>query len=99
MNMKRVELTATQEKLWGDTRAALMWECPAFTHILYTMMHKVNSKHVAVFTDEVPIAATDGTTLLLNPATFFKYNLKERVFICAHEIMHCIWNHCGLMHG
>src|SRR6476646_9965752 len=92
-------LTATQEKLWDETRTALMWNCPAFTHIFYTMLDQCGSRHIALFTKDVPIAATDGSNLLLNPDTFFKYNMKERVFICAHEIMHCIWNHCGLMHG
>lgn len=100
--MKKPEscaLTAAQEKAWSDTRVALLWHCPAFSHILYTMMDNADSKHVAMFTKDVPIAATDGSNLMLNPDTFFKYNLNERIFICAHEIMHCIWNHCGLMHG
>jgi predicted metal-dependent peptidase len=92
-------LTATQQKLWDETRTALMWNCPAFTHIFYTMLDNAGSKNVALFTKEVPIAATDGSNLLLNPDTFFKYNMKERVFIVAHEIMHCVWNHCGLMHS
>lgn len=91
-------MTATQEKLWSDTRVALLWHAPAFAHIFYTMMDNTPSKHIAYFTEAVPIAATDGESLLLNPKTFFKYNLNERVFICVHEIMHCIWNHCGLMH-
>jgi predicted metal-dependent peptidase len=91
-------LTAQQEKLWSDTRVALLWHCPAFSHIFYTMLDNAGSKHVAMFTKDVPIAATDGNNLLLNPDTFFKYTLNERVFIIAHEIMHCIWNHCGLMH-
>jgi predicted metal-dependent peptidase len=92
-------LTPAQEKLWSDTRVALLWHCPAFSHIFYTMLDNAGSKHVAMFTKDVPIAATDGTNLLLNPDTFFKYNLNERIFIVAHEIMHCIWNHCGLMHS
>ena len=91
-------LTPQQNKLWSDTRVALLWNCPAFTHIFYSMLDNANQKTVAIFTREVPIAATDGVNLLLNPDTFFKYNLNERIFICAHEIMHCIWNHCGLMH-
>ena len=95
---KRVELTPTEEKLWSDTRVALLWHCPAFSHILYTMMDKADSKYIAVFTEDVPIAATDGTNLILNPKTFFKYNLSERIFAVVHEIMHCVWNHCGLMH-
>jgi len=63
------------------------------------MLDNANSKHVAMFTRDVPIAATDGSNLLLNPDTFFKYNLSERIFIVAHEIMHCVWNHIGLMHS
>src|SRR5579883_1567540 len=91
-----VELTAQQLKQWTDTKAALVWQAPAFTHVFMTMMDK--GKHMAVFTKSVPIAATDGATLLLNPDTFFKYNLFERVFICCHEIMHCILNHMVLAH-
>lgn len=91
-------LAPAQEVAWRDTRAALTWNCPAFTHILFSMLNNANSRHIAMFTKDVPIAATDGSNLLLNPDTFFKYKLNERVFIVAHEIMHCIWNHCGLMH-
>lgn len=76
-----------------------MWHCPAFSHILYSMLNKSNNKHVALFTKGVPIAATDGGSLILNPDTFFKYKLNERVFIVSHEIMHCILNHMVMMHG
>lgn len=98
--MKKPEpcaLTPKQEQDWERTRAALVWVCPAFTHIFYTMLDNANSKHIALFTKDVPIAATDGNNLLLNPDTFFKYDLNERVFICAHEIMHCILDHCNQM--
>lgn len=96
-NVQAIELTPTQEKLWQDTRVALLWKCPAFTHLLFSMLDTVGSKHVALFTKDVPVAATDGRALLLNPDTFFKeYNLYERVFIGAHEILHCVFNHCNL---
>ena len=91
-------LTAQQDKLWDDTRAALMWNAPAFTHIFYTMMNCKDQKAYALFTKDVPIAATDGSALMLNPDTFFKYTLNERVFACAHEICHGIFNHCNMMH-
>lgn len=94
----RVQLTPAQARLWSDTRAALLWHCPAFTHVFYTMMDTAGSEHIAVFTSDVPIAATDGAALLLNPEEFFKYNLNKRVFIVAHEIMHAILDHCGLGH-
>lgn len=92
------DLTPAQLKLWTETRAAFLWNCPAFSHVLYTMMNPNGSDHIAIFTKDVPIAATDGCALLLNPDTFFKYSLSERIFIVAHEVMHGIWDHCGQMH-
>lgn len=91
-----VKLTPGQEKMWSDTRSALLWHAPAFSHIFYTLLQNTNNKEQAVFTDSVPIAATDGSNLILNPEGFFKMNLMERVFVCSHEIMHCILNHCIL---
>jgi len=99
VKMEACALTPTQEKKWSDTRVNLLWFCPAFTHIFYTMLDNADSRHIALFTKEVPIAATDGVNLILNPDTFFEYNLQERLFIVTHEIMHCVWNHCGLMHS
>jgi len=95
---EQVELTPAQAKAWDTTRTAIMWHCPAYSHIFYTMLNNANSKHIALFTKDVPIAATDGSNLLLNPETFFKLTLEERVFACAHEIQHCIWDHLGAMH-
>lgn len=96
--MQEVELTPEQVKYWDDTRAALVWSQPAFTHILFTMLTQTapdGSRKIAYFTRDVPIAATDGSRLLLNPDTFFAdVTLMERVFIVAHEIMHCVWQHC-----
>lgn len=97
---KQVELDPKHEKAWQDTRVALLWHCPAFSHVFYTMLDVFpNNRHIAYFTEDVPIAATDGGALFLNPQRFFTYTLNERVFICAHEIMHCILNHCVMMHG
>jgi predicted metal-dependent peptidase len=97
-----VALTPQQEKLWSDTRAALIWHCPAFSHIFYTLLQNTGSKQQAIFTDDpkFPIAATDGSNLIFNtsPEGFFRFNLNQRVFVVAHEIMHCILNHIGITH-
>lgn len=94
------KLTPQQEKLWSDTRAALIWHCPAFSHIFYTLLQNTGTRDQAVFTtdERFPIAATDGSNMILNtsPTGFFRFNLNQRVFIAAHEIMHCILNHCGI---
>jgi predicted metal-dependent peptidase len=95
----RVKLTPQQEKLWSDTRVALLWHCPAFTHIFYTLLDRSGSEYIAVFTEDIPIAATDGSCILFNPKTFFALNLQERLFVTSHEILHCIMNHMILMHG
>lgn len=94
--LKVVSLTADQQRKWIETRSALLWKCPAFTHILFSMLNPTQGELAALFTDAVPIAATDGTNLILNPEGFFKMTLGERVFVVAHEILHCILNHCVL---
>ena len=91
-----VPLTSEQKRKWIETRSALLWKCPAFTHILFSMLNPTEGELAAIFTDEVPIAATDGSNLILNPETFFKMPLAQRVFVTAHEILHCILNHCSL---
>ncbi len=97
----RIKLDSTQERLWTETRSAMLVSCPMFSHILYTMLVPSRSTavgEIAFFTDKVPIAATDGYELFLNPTPFFKLSLPQRVFVVAHEIMHCVFNHNGIMH-
>ncbi len=94
--LKRLELDAVQKRKWIETRSALLWKCPAFTHVLFSMLNPERGELAAIFTEDIPIAATDGTHLILNPEKFFAFNLDERVFIVAHEILHCILNHCVL---
>jgi len=94
-----VELTPKQEQEWDKTRSRFMLSCPAFAHVWYTMMVRRQGGPVAMFTRDVPIAATDGVNLILNPDTFFgNYTLNQRVFIIAHEILHNIYDHMGVMH-
>lgn len=91
-----VKLTDANKRKWIETRSALLWKCPAFTHLLFSMLNPTKGELAALFTTEVPIAATDGSNLILNPDTFFGFTLDERVFIVAHEILHCVYNHCVL---
>lgn len=97
----KATLTPDQAKKWGETRTALVWHCPAFSHVFYTMMSKHGGEHVATFIEPgdhgIPVAATDGQEILIVPEPFFKYNLRERIFILAHEICHGIFGHVELM--
>lgn len=92
-------LTPKQQKQWDNTRVALLYNCPAFAHIFYTLLDTVKSDHIAMFTKDIPIAATDGACIMLNPDTFFELSLDERVFALAHEILHCVFNHCAQGYG
>lgn len=94
-----VEPSADILKKWSDTRAALIWFCPAFSHIFYSMMSKQGSDHHVIFTDDeaIPYAATDGKHIMVNVNTFFNWNLQERIFVIAHEIMHAVLDHPGIM--
>jgi len=95
--INQVGLTKEQLVKWQETRVALSWHCPAFTHIFINLCS--HGEYGAVFTRDMPnAAATDGTRIMINPDVFFKYDLMERLFIMAHEIAHNIFHHCILMH-
>lgn len=94
-----IEITPEQRTMWDDTRVSLLRHCPAFSHLFYSLLINADEKNMAVFTDEIPIAATDGRNLLFNPKTFFNYSLNERVFIVGHEILHCMFNHPALFYN
>lgn len=96
--LKRVKLDSMQERLWTETRAALLISCPMFSHILYTMLTQDNDA-IACFTEDegIPVAATDNYEIILRPSTYFQMALSERVFVLAHEIMHDVYDHPGQM--
>lgn len=40
-----------------------------------------------------PTAATDGRHLYYNTQFFFKMDIDETIFVIAHEILHCVFDH------
>jgi predicted metal-dependent peptidase len=94
---ERLQLSSAHDKLWTETRAAMLWAAPAFADVFLGMMVD-DHRDLAWFTDKIRTAATDGTFLYVNPEKFFKYSLEERVFIVCHEICHCIFDHCGMIY-
>jgi hypothetical protein len=91
--LPEIELNATQERSWTEARAKFLWDAPGFCSVMYSMMNPRRREVKAIFTDQVPVAATDGLYMMLNPATFLKLKLSERVFVMAHEVLHAIMNH------
>jgi len=94
---KLVELTATQNKLWSDTKAMLQWTQPAFTHLFYKMLNPDDSAGVLWFTKDVDTLATDGQRIMANPEFFFeKCTMHNRVAALCHEIGHAMFHHCEI---
>ena len=46
-----------------------------------------------VYTFRIQTQATDGVNLFINPEFTDKLDLTEKVFVLAHEVMHCVLNH------
>lgn len=96
------KLTPQQKTKWEDTTSMMAWKAPGFRHIWYKLLtaaHNTNkSDYVAVMSRQVPIAATDGKNMIINPDKFFEYGLAERVFIAAHEIIHNVYGDVELLH-
>lgn len=76
-----VKLLRDQE----TAKAALLHIMPWFGEVVAILK--------PIYTFKVKTQATDGAHLFINPQ--FTYNLTptEKVFLLAHEIMHCMLNH------
>lgn len=69
-----------------ETISNLLMQQPFFAVIL---MDLCQIQETTMF----PVAATNGRTIFINPENFKERNVKERVFILAHEIFHIILKH------
>lgn len=66
-------------------KAALVHLCPFFGDFI--------GKLRPVYTFRIETQATDGKDLLINPQFTYNLNFSQKVFVLAHEIMHCALNH------
>lgn len=102
MEASGLTLTPAQQRQWNDTTAMMAWVAPGFRHIWFKMLTHAQrngkSEYAALMSESVPVAATDGNNMIVNPKTFFDYSLRQRVFIAAHEVMHNIFDDVGLLH-
>lgn len=64
----------------------------ALIHILPFFRGFVN-KLRPVYTFRIPTQATDGCNIFINPQFTYNMDLTGKVFVMAHEIMHCVLNH------
>lgn len=66
-------------------KAALVHLCPFFGEFI--------GKLRPVYTFRIETQATDGKDLLINPQFTYNLDFSQKVFVLAHEIMHCVLNH------
>jgi len=109
MNFKQVVMTSQQKQQWDDTMSLMAWSAPGFRHLWYRLLQNHNGDYAAIMSkftfDDIlgngdtreGVAFTDGQNIVCNPDTFFKYSIKERVFIGGHEVAHNVYDDCGLL--
>lgn len=76
-----VQLLDDQER----AKAALVHLSPFFGEVIGMLR--------PVYTFRIKTQATDGKDLLINPQFTYNLNFSQKVFVLAHEIMHCVLNH------
>ena len=60
---------------------------------LFPFFNAFISKLRPIYTFKVETQATDGYNLFINPQFTYNLDLTGKVFVLAHEIMHCVLNH------
>lgn len=101
MQLEPIKLTPSQSAEWDKVISAMTFHTPAFSHLMFSLLDKDGTEDIALFTDQIPIAATDAKSLMLNPATFFgkDLSLANRLFITCHEVLHVALEHIVLSYG
>lgn len=66
-------------------KAALIHIMPFFNAFIGKLKH--------IYTFRIPTQAVDGVNLYINPQFTYNLDLTGKVFVMAHEIMHCVLNH------
>lgn len=90
-----IPLPPAFEPAWRLSIAGVQYSQPAFTHLLYSMMNRDQSRHVYWFTDSsvVPTLGTDGSRIYANPVYYFGLTLAQQIFASCHEVLHAAWRH------
>lgn len=96
--LSEIEISEAHQKSWEKLIVSFGAKAPGLRYLLYKMLSAKGQKHLAVFTPDIPTAATNGFRIFINPESFFAYSLREQAFILAHEIMHCVYKDPTLMH-
>jgi hypothetical protein len=104
------KLTHAQKQKWDEIMTGMNWSCPGFSYLFVKLLSKRgDGECYALPTKDVPIAATDGDNIMINPDAFLGkdtggprldggFGLPECWLIMAHEVMHNVYNDPAMMH-
>ncbi len=92
-DFKTTAIDAKSQRAWDETLTAFMLACPSMTALMVKLCTGEHGYVSFVDDGRIKTAATDGYSIFINPAFFFKLSLKKRVFVLAHEIMHIVYMH------
>lgn len=98
-------LTPEQERAWQTCMSVFTTRCSGFRYLFTKLLNANHNKgdapYEAIMSRSTDVAMTDGKNIVINPDTFFDpalFNIPERVFVLAHEVMHNVLGDCELMH-
>jgi predicted metal-dependent peptidase len=77
--------TVDLKTAFAKAKTRLILDHPFFASLLLNMR--------LVEDASIPTMATDGDNIYFNPAWASKHSLQELVFVFAHEVMHCVFDH------
>jgi predicted metal-dependent peptidase len=100
MAYESVPITPEHKRKSEETMAMLTVQAPGFLHLMYSCLNHQShdGEFVMIMSKDVPIAATDGMSIIVNPDKYFALPLGERVFIAAHEVVHNMYFDVELLH-
>ena len=89
------ELDKEEEKVQAERlmmgRVRLLLNKPFFGNLA--------TRLIPVPTYKVPTAGTDGRRFFYNPAFLKHLTDNELLFLCGHEVLHCVFDHFGRREG
>jgi predicted metal-dependent peptidase len=97
-------MTTEHRRKWEETVSMMTLTAPGFLHLLYKKLSAegnpaIPTNYVPMLSVKVPIAATDGETIIFNPDTYFDWKLPHRVFVLGHEIIHNMYGDVEMLHA
>ena len=104
------QMSPEQREKWDAVQSYMAWAVPGFQYVWTKMLAQENkagrTNFLPVWNNErkpdgtyhIPVAATDGQNVILNPDTYFNLPLQQCAFANCHEILHAVCEDVQVRH-